>query len=185
MKTTRGTVLVLFLFVASAAYAAYVASPTVSITVKQRPGGRFVKQVTTNASGDFSLGALPAGAYVLEFRSPNPTDARNRQFSLWVAGTINTGTQNVAGNSLVTGVALDVEVGPNANVNGQITTGPTAAVRTRMIWIPAMLGSNFPGHWVWEDSAEAKLSRSRGIILAEHVRNMQDRSVNMGVGRGR
>lgn len=183
MKTTARNLLILFvLFVACAAYAA---SPSVSVVVKQRPGGKFVKQVTTDASGDFSLGVLPPGAYVLEFRAPKPTDARNREFSLSVAGTKATGTQNVAGNSLVTGVALDVEVGPNANVTGQITTGPTAAVRRRMIWIPAMLGSNLPGHWVWEDSAEAQLSRTRGLLLTQHIRAMQDRSVNMGVGRGR
>lgn len=176
MKTAaRALFVVVLLFVGSAVYAA---SPSVSVTVKQRPSGRFVKQVTTDTSGNFFLGTLPAGAYVLEFRSPKPTDARNKQFSLSVAGTITTGTQSVAGNSLVTGVALNVDVGPDANVIGQVTTGPTAAVRRRMIWIPAMLGSNMPGHWVEEDSAEAQLSRTRGIIDHHQVRAMQDRSVN-------
>lgn len=176
MKTTARALLVLFvLFVACAAYAA---SPSVSITLKQRPGGQVVKQLTTDAGGNFYLGALPPGAYVLEFRSPKSTDVRNKQFSLSVAGTKTTGTQSVAGNSLVTGVALDVEVGPNANVTGQVTTGPTAAMKMKMIWIPAMLGTNLPGHWVHEDSAEAKFSRTRGIISEYQIRAMQDRSVN-------
>jgi hypothetical protein len=177
MKTAaRALLVVVVLFAAAAAYGA---SPPVNVTVKQRPSGKFVKQVTSDASGNFFLGTLPAGAYVLEFRAPKPTDARNRQFSLSVAGTKTTGTQNVSGNSLVTGVALDVELGPNANVVGQVATGPTVALRARMIWIPPMLGSNMPGHWAPEDSAEAQLSRTRGLMLTEHIRNMQDRSVNL------
>jgi hypothetical protein len=176
MKTTARDLLILFvLFVASAAYGT---SPSVSVVVKQRPGGRLVKQVTTDTSGNFTLGALPAGAYVLEFRSQRSTDAGNKQFSLSVAGTKTTGTQSVAGKSLVTGVALNVEVGPNANVTGQITTGPTAAVKKKMVWIPRMLGSNQPGHWVEEDSAEAKLSRSRGTIPTNQIQNMQANSYN-------
>ena len=176
MKTTARALLVLsVLFFASAAFAA---SPSVSVAVKQRPGGRLVKQVTTDPSGNFTLGALPPGAYVLEFRSQKPTDASNKQFSLSVAGTKTTGTQSVAGKSLVTGVALNVEVGPNAKVSGQIAIGPTAAVKKKMVWIPAMLGSNRPGHWVEEDSAEAKLSRTRGIIPTNQIQNMQANSYN-------
>lgn len=176
MKTTARPLLVLFvLFVVSAAYAA---APSVSVTLKQRPGGKVVKQVTTDASGNFTLGALPPGAYVIEFRSPKSADVSNKQFSLSVAGTKTTGKQTVAGNSLVSGVALNVEVGPNANVTGQVTTGPTAAVKKKMIWIPAMLGSNQPGHWVEEDSAEAKLSKTRGIIPKQQVTNMQERSIS-------
>jgi len=95
-----------------------------------------------------------------------------------VAGTKTTGTQRVAGNSLVTGVALNVDVGPNANVIGQVTTGPTAAKKKRMIWIPAMLGSNMPGHWVEEDSAEAQLSKTRGIIPSQQIQNMQEKAYN-------
>lgn len=176
MQTIARALLVLFvLFVTSAAYAA---SPSVSVVVKQRLSGKFVKQVATDASGNFFLGTLPAGAYVLEFRAPKPTDARNKQFSLSVAGTKTTGTQRVAGNSLVTGVALNVDVGPNANVIGQVTTGPTAAKKKRMIWIPAMLGSNMPGHWVEEDSAEAQLSKTRGIIPSQQIQNMQEKAYN-------
>lgn len=177
MKTNLRALLVLFvLFVASAGYAA---APSVSVTLKQRPSGKLVKQVTTDAGGNFSLGALPAGAYVLEFRSPKSADVSNRQFSLSVAGTRTTGTQSVAGKSLVTGVALNVEVGPNANVTGQVTTGPTAAVKKKMIWIPAMLGSNQPGHWVEENSAEAKLSKTRGIISKQQINNMQERAIGL------
>jgi hypothetical protein len=158
-KIARLTPFLLTLFAVSAVYGA---SPVVNITVKQRPGAKIVKQVTTDSSGNFSIGSLPPGSYTLEFRSQKSADVRNKQFSIALDGTKASGKQSVAGNSLVGGVAVNMEVEPKANVSGQVTTGPTAAQKKKMIWVPPMLGSNMPGRYVEEGSAEHMASKARG-----------------------
>ncbi|HMG03947.1 MAG TPA: carboxypeptidase-like regulatory domain-containing protein [Chthoniobacterales bacterium] len=134
------------------ASAIYAASPVINISVKQKAGGKVIKQVSTDASGSFSVGTLPAGAYTLEFRSRNAEEVKDKGFSLSVNGTKTTGKQTVTGKSLVTGVALTIEVAPASTVTGQIATG--ANVKKKMVWVPPALGSNQPGHWVEEGSAE-------------------------------
>jgi hypothetical protein len=175
MKTTaRNTLLVLAFFVAFAVYGA----PSVNITVKQKPGGKIVKQVTTDSSGKFSIGTLPPGAYTLEFRSPKATDVKDKQFSIAVDGTKASGKQSVAGNSLVGGVALNVEVGPKANVTGQVAAGPNAAQKKKMVWISPQLGSHQPGHWVEEGSAEAVAAKTAGNLSTQDVNKMQEHMSN-------
>ena len=181
MKNTARYILLLILLIASGVHAG-ANNPPVGITVKQKPGGKIVKQVTTDASGNFSLGSLPPGTYTLEFRSPKSTEVSNKQFSLAVDGTKTSGKQSVAGNSLVGGVALDVEVGPAANVTGQVATGANAAQKKIMVWIPPMLGSHMPGHWAEKGSAEEISSRTRGRVSNERIHQIQEKSVGMGPG---
>jgi carboxypeptidase family protein len=176
MKTIARNLLIFFVFfVASSVYGA---APSVNITVKQKPGGKIVKQVTTDSSGNFSIGTLPAGAYTLEFRSSKPTDVKNKQFSIAVDGTKASGKQSVSGSSLVGGVTLNVEVGPKANVTGQVAAGPNATQKKKMVWITPQLGSNMPGHWVEADSAEAVAARNAGSLGTEDVRKMQDKALS-------
>jgi hypothetical protein len=47
-----------------------------------------------------------------------------------------------------------------------------------MVWIPPMLGSNFPGHWVEEDSAEAKVSKTRGDMSAKTLQRIWEKAYN-------
>jgi hypothetical protein len=181
MKTTACRLLLLVtFFVASAVYGA---TPAVNITVKQKPGGKIVKQVTTDSSGNFSIGALPPGSYTLEFRSQKSADVRNKQFSIALDGAKASGRQSVAGDSLVGGVAVNMEVGPKANVTGQVATGPTAAQKKKMIWVAPMLGSNMSGRWVEEGSAEHVASKSRRTIGRDNLQKMQDSAHNQGEGQ--
>jgi hypothetical protein len=153
----RLTPLLLTLFVASAVYGA----PVISVTVKQNPGNKIVKQVTTSNDGRFQIGNLAPGGYTFEFRSQRSADVKDRQFSIAVDGTKTKGKQSVAGNSLVSGVAVTVQVGPNAHVTGQVVAGATTALKKRMVWAPPLLGSNMPGRWVEEGSAEHVSSKHR------------------------
>ena len=175
------TVRSLLLFVFFTASLGYGETPSVKITAREKSGGKIVKQVTTGADGNFSLGALAPGAYVLEFRPQKATEVKNRQFSIAVSGIKISGRQSVAGNSLAGGVALNVEVELPGRVTGQVVTGAnTVEKKTKMVWIPAMLGSNMPGHWAEEGSAEQVTSKNRGTLSRQGIQNMQDGSVTAG-----
>ena len=180
MRNISRTILVLFTFFVVSAVCE--AAPPVNITVKQKPSGKIVKQLKTDSSGNFAIGTLAPGAYTLEFRAQQSTDVRNKQFSLAVDGTKASGKQSVAGNSLVGGVALNVEVGPAANVTGQVAAGPDAAQKKEMVWIPPMLGSHMPGHWAEKGSAEEIASRTRGRVSKERIQQLQEKGVGLGPG---
>lgn len=172
---TRGIPLLLVAFAASALYGGQTAPGVagVEITVKQTSGGKTMKQAKSDASGNFVVGSLPEGAYTFEFRAKNLPDMKKKQVTISVAGTKKSGQlDKIPGDHLVSGVALKVEAAKGANVTGQITTGP------RMVWIAPMLGSNRPGHWVEEDSAEAKASSSRGKMSKQSVQKMQENAYN-------
>jgi hypothetical protein len=76
------------------------------------------------------------------------------------------------------GVAMKVDVGAGLNITGVVAAddAPISKNNKKMVWIAPELGSNLPGRWVEEDSAEAKLSRSRGTMSKDRVRDIQDRS---------
>jgi hypothetical protein len=137
-----------------------------------------VKQVKTDANGYFTIGTLPAGDYTLEFRARKSPGLKNQQFSIAIDGTKTSGRQGgVSGQYLVGGVALDVEMVAGKTVSGQVTTGSIAAVKNtkkEMVWIPQEIGSNLPGHWVEEGSAQTVTARNWGHIRIEDVRRMQD-----------
>jgi hypothetical protein len=160
-----------FVFFAACAVCAAKGVPGVDITVKS--GGKTVKQVKTDASGNFAVGTLPEGPYTLEMRAKNSPELKNKQVSITVKGTKQSGSlEHVKGEQLIAGAALKVEVARGANVTGQIGVG------AKMVWIPPMLGSNRPGHWVEEDSAEAKTSKSRGSMSNQSVQKMQESASN-------
>jgi hypothetical protein len=122
--------IVFFLIVcaASVVYGANV--PTVDITVKENAAGKTVKRLKTDFHGNFALGALPAGAYTLEFRAKKSADLKNQQFSIAIDGIKKSGKQGgISGDSLVGGVALNVEVASGAKVTGQFTTGVDVTVK--------------------------------------------------------
>ena len=147
--------------------------PGVEITVKQTAGGKTMKQVRTDASGNFVIGALPAGAYTLEFRAKNSPELKTKAVSIMVKGAKKSGSlENVKGEQLVAGAALKLEVAAGSNLSGQISSGP------KMVWIPPMLGSNRPGRWVEADSAEAKASATRGDMSRSSIQKMQESASN-------
>jgi hypothetical protein len=162
----------LLLFAALFAVTAVFAVPTVNITVKQKAGGKLVKQVKTDSAGSFSLGRLPAGDYSLEFRSAGSSGSKEMEFSIAIDGARKVASQS-SGGSLVGGVTVNVEVGPNANVVGLILVGPNVAQR-QMVYLRPTVGSNMPGKWVEKGSAEAVPARNQGYIRLEDVRKWQD-----------
>jgi hypothetical protein len=98
---------------------------------------------------------------------------KKQQVTISVAGTKKAGRlDKIPGDHLVAGAALKVEAARGASVTGQITTGP------RMVWIPPVLGSNRPGHWVEENSAEAKASKTRSHMSNESIQKMQENAYN-------
>lgn len=173
MKKTLCSLLLLFLFVASSAVLNGANVPSVAITVKQN--GKVVKQTQTDDNGNFVLGSLPEGAYSLEFRARRLEAFRNQQFSIGVDGIRQSGSQGVAGDSLVGGVAVNVEVPRGSTVRGQIAVGTGAG--KKLVWVPPMLGSNMPGHWAEEGSADHILSMNRGNVRRENIQRIQDKGV--------
>lgn len=169
MKTILRSIL---LFAALFATTALFAVPPVNITVKQKSGGKIVKQVRSDSGGAFSVGSLPAGDYTLEFRSTGSSQSKEMEFSIAIDGTRKVASQS-SGGSLVGGVNVNVEVGPNAHVVGLILVGPDAAQR-KMVYLRPTVGSNMPGKWVMKGSIEAVPARNQGYIRLEDVRKWQD-----------
>lgn len=147
--------------------------PGVEITVKQSAGGKTMKQARTDASGNFVVGALPGGAYTVEFRAKNMPELKKKAVSITVKGAKKSGSlEHVKGEQLVAGAALKLEVAAGSNLSGQVSSGP------KMVWIPPSLESHRPGRWVEEDSAEAKASKTRGAMSKGTLQRMQEKSHN-------
>lgn len=173
MKTIFRHFLLSIVFFVSCAVCGAAGVSGVEITVRPTSGSKAIKQTKSDASGKFVVGSLPEGAYTLEFRAKNLPDMKKKQVTISVAGTKKSGQlDKIPGDHLVGGVALKVEASKGASVTGQITTGP------KMVWIPPMLGSNRPGRWVEEDSAEAKSSKTRGDMSKDSIKKMQENAYN-------
>ena len=173
MKNIIRTLISTILLFLACAIAQAAGVPGVEVTVKQSAGGKTVKQVRTDGSGNFVIGALPEGAYTVEFRAKHLPELKKKQVSITVKGAKKSGSlEHVKGEQLVAGAALKLEVARGSNLTGQISSGP------KMVWIPPMLGSNQPGRWVEEDSAEAKTSKTRGDMSTKTIQKMQENAYN-------
>jgi hypothetical protein len=70
----------------------------------------------------------------------------------------------------VAGVEVDVDLGPGARIRGQVAAGALK----NMVGIPKERGSNIPGHWVEEGSAEAKaVHHNAALMSVEELRKRQ------------
>jgi carboxypeptidase family protein len=173
MKTIFRLLIVPIAFIVASASGNAAGVGGVDVSVKPSAGGKAIKQARTDAAGNFSLGSLPEGAYTLEFRARTSPELKKQQVTISVAGTKKSGRlDKIPGDHLVAGATLKVETVRGASVTGQITTGP------RMVWIPPILGSNRPGHWVEENSAEAKASKTRSHMSNESLQKMQENAYN-------
>jgi hypothetical protein len=171
-KTFRqGVTAVIFAMVCASIRAAGV--PGVEITVKQTAGGKTLKQLKTDTAGNFVVGPLPEGGYTLEFRAKHMPELKTKHVSITVTGAKKSGSlEHVKGEQLVAGAALKLDMARGSNLTGQITSG------VKMVWIPPILGSNLPGHWVEEDSAEAKVSKTRGDMSAKTLQRIWEKAYN-------
>ena len=174
----------LFSIVSLTACAAFGAVPPMKVTVSDA-AGKVAFKGATNTSGAFSTGNLTAGNYVVQFTSADSA-LRGLQYMLVVsAGKKKVSADAVAGEKFTSGgVAMKIDVAGGLNITGQITT--TAHVRLdpktkkKMVWIAPMLGSNMPGHWAEEDSAEAKTSKTRGNMSTAELQKRQSQGISPG-----
>ena len=166
----RNSFLFFFAVAASVAYAG-TAVPPMTVTVSDASGKAAYKG-GTNATGAFVTTKLQPGNYVVQLNAKN-AEVKGRHYAI----VVSAGTKKVAANAVPGekftggGVALRVAVGPGLNINGQIAEEAKAAMKNgkKMVWIPPITGSNMPGRWVEEGSAEAMASRTRGTLSNENV----------------
>jgi hypothetical protein len=149
----------------------------VEVIVKQRPSDRTV----TNGRGDFALEALAAGSYTLIFRSRKADDMHRStsdkvivatSYSIKIDGARRAVQKTgLTSDDLLAGVNLEVQVGPGARLRGQVLAG----AQKKMVWIPQEPGSNLPGRWVEEGSAEARAARhyNSHAVSVQGVREIQ------------
>ena len=171
MRTIARTFVALLLASASFAYGAL---PHLTVTVADS-GGKPAYKGTTDGKGTFATGALKPGKYVVQF---NASGIKGGNYALVVsAGTKKITADSVPGEKFGGGgVAMKIDVGSGLNITGQVTTGAQAKVDPngkKMVWIPKKLGSNLPGHWAAEDSAEAKEARMSGTLSTKSVQDIQ------------
>jgi hypothetical protein len=178
MRTiVRTFVAVLF----AAASVAFGALPQLAVTVADSAGKPAYKGAT-NAKGTFATGTLKPGKYVVQFTA-KAADVKGSSYALVVsAGSKKVTANSVAGDKLAAGggVAMKIDVGSGLNITGMVTTG-SQTLRTKidkdgkkMVWIPKKLGSNLPGHWAPEDSAEAKELESADKISTKTMQQNQN-----------
>jgi hypothetical protein len=149
----------------------------VDVIVKQRPSDRAV----TDARGNFAIEALAGGSYTLTFRARKAEDLHHSvsdkvfvatTYSIKIDGTKRAVTKNgLTTDDLLAGVEVDVDLGPGARIRGQVA----AAALKNMVWLPREPGSNIPGHWVEEGSAEARAAPHHNSypVSLEGVRQIQ------------
>jgi hypothetical protein len=196
MKTSlRNTLLVLSAFVVSAA-SANVAG--LDVTVKKN--GKAVYKGKTDTSGNFATGALDAGSYNVELRSPGSMNLKGQKLAIAVTAGKNAPVQSTAdGAHLSGGVAMTVDVNKTAPLRGQVkqagrmveAAAPAGYEKVkanvkvingkRHVWVPAPIGSNMGGRWVEEGTEGAVLSTSnKKGGDAEVMQRIQDQSSNVG-----
>lgn len=142
--------------------------------------GKAAFKGATNATGAFSTAKLTPGNYTVQFNSSSG-ELKGKKYAVVVAAGKKKVSANVPGEKFAGGgVAMKVDVGAGLNITGQVAaeTGPVSKNNKKMVWIPPMLGSNMPGHWVEEDSAEAKQSKVRGTMSTKDVQRMQESASN-------
>lgn len=175
----RRTVVSLLLGAASMAYGAV---PAMNVTVSDASGKAAFKG-TTNGSGTFATANLSPGKYVVQFNSKSGAVKGNHYAIVVSAGKKKVSAGAVPGEKLAGGgVALKVDVGAGLNITGQIATEANGTVKNgkKMVWIPPQLGSNMPGHYAEEGSAEAIAARSAGNLSNQDVNTMQEHVHNSG-----
>ena len=164
------------------------AMPPLKVTVSDSAGKVAFKGMT-NSSGAFATKNLAAGNYVVQFNASD-SSLKGKTINLIVsAGKKKVTAEAIAGDKLLAGgVAMKVDVGANLNITGQASGALSSAkidpkTGKKLVYIPPRLGSNLPGHWVPEDSAEAVEARNAGTLRTDDVRKMQDHNDATALGR--
>jgi hypothetical protein len=168
----------LFSVLILAAGTAFGAVPSIKVTVFDA-GSKVAFKGAIDGSGTFSTGNLKAGSYVVQFNAPNATVKGNQYLLVVSAGSKKVSADGVAGEKFLGGgVAMRVEVGSGLKIMGQVADSVNARIdsksQKRLVWARPRIGSNMPGRWVPEDSAEAVSAYNSGEIRREDLRKWQD-----------
>src|SRR4051812_41909612 len=166
--------------IALAGVTAFAAQPPVTVTVSNSGKTSFKGQ--TDSKGTFATGKLKPGNYTVQFNS-NAAGLKGKKYAVVVSAGKKKVSADVPGEKFAAGgVAMKVDVGDGLNITGQIavSTAPSSASGKKMVWVPPMLGSNQPGHWVEEGSAEAMQSKARGTLSRDAVEKVQASQTNPG-----
>ena len=179
MKTViRTLVLGLVCVVAALAYGKV---PAINVIVSDS-GGKAAFKGKTDAKGTFATSKLQPGQYVVQFNTSGAP--KGSHYTIVVsAGKKKVSANSVAGEKLSGGgVAMKVDVGAGINITGQVAeeTGPMSKGGKKMVWIPPQLGSNKPGHWAEEGSAEAVEAKASGNLSTQDVQNLQSHGAAPG-----
>jgi hypothetical protein len=164
-----------------AAAMAYGGIPPMNVTVSDASGKAAFKGAT-NTSGAFATAKLQPGNYVVQLKSSS-AELKGKKYAVVVAAGKKKVSADVAGEKFAGGgVAMKVDVGAGLNITGQVAaqTGPTSKSGKKMVWIPPTIGSNLPGHWVEEGSAEAVAARNQGLLRTEDVQKLQEKMSQPG-----
>jgi hypothetical protein len=170
MKIIARTILLGCVFAAGSVFA----TPPVDVTVSN--SGKAAFKGKTDTKGAFATGTLQPGNYVVQFNS-NSAELKGKTYAIVVAAGKKKVTASVPGEKFARGgVAMKVDVGAGLNISGQVATGADGPVNKsgkKMVWIPKKTGSNMPGHWVEEDSAEAQEAKSSGTMSNDTIQRIQ------------
>jgi hypothetical protein len=167
------TTLSLLLIAASVAYGSV---PVMNVSVSDASGKAAFKGVT-NSKGTFATANLKPGSYVVQINS------KSAPKGTFYAVVVSAGKKKVSASAVPGekfaggGVALKVDVGAGLNISGQVAAEERGAMKNgkKMVWIPPVLGSNQPGHWVEEGSAEEIASRTRDSMSKERVQQLTEK----------
>ena len=175
MKNMIRNAVVSLLFIAASM--AYGSVPAMNVTVSDASGKAAFKGAT-DAKGTFTTARLKPGNYVVQFNSTNGAMKGNRYAIVVSAGTKKVAANAVPGEKFAGGgVAMKVDVGTGVNITGQVASEANGAVKNgkKMVWIPKQLGSNMPGHWAEEGSAEAVAAKASLSLSGDEINKMQGR----------
>jgi hypothetical protein len=178
----KSIVRILITSVFAAGSFAYGSLPQMTVTVSDS-SGRAAYKGATDSKGTFATAALQPGNYVVQFNSKKNAEVMGTNFALVVsAGKKKVTADSVAGEKFTAGgVAMKIEVGAGLNIAGQVTSALTTKIDKngkRLVWIPQKLGSNLPGHWAAEDSAEAKEAKTQSSYSTKNLQDIQNRGAS-------
>ena len=158
--------------------AAFGALPSLKVTVSD-VGGKVAFKGVTDTSGTFSTANLNPGHYVVQFNATNATVKGSEYMLVISAGKKKVLAEAVEGEKFLGGgVAMRLEVGSGLKIIGVVASALNVRVDPktgkRLVWLRPRIGSNMPGRWVPEDSAESISSFNSGEIRREDLRKWQD-----------
>jgi hypothetical protein len=177
MKNLIRNILLSTFLAASVAFGA--GTPPMDVTVSA-PGGKVAFRGKTDAEGAFATPNLAPGNYTVQF---NAKGLKAGHYAIVIsAGKKKVTADQVIGDQFSKGgVAMKVDVGAGLKITGQVALAG-GAVKPGMVWIPKQLGSNLPGHWAPEGSAEAVHAKAAGSISNEGVQKMTESQQGLGGG---